>query len=73
MKDFINSKEVVFLLDASENKKNPLDMLVRFDELKNSFLETDKLKIQCNDLEVTDNELKAKCFAYSSAWDRTIP
>jgi len=73
MKDFVNSKEVVFLLDVSENKKDPLDMLVKFDKIKNNFLSNDKLKIQCSDIVITDTELKADCFAYSSAWDRTIP
>lgn len=74
MKDFINSKEVVFLLDVSENKKNPLAMLAKFDKIKNDFLLNDKLRIQCSDIEVTDSEFKADCFAYSSAWDRnTIP
>lgn len=74
MKDFVNSKEVVFLLDASENKKNPLDMLVKFDKIKNNFLLKDKLRIQCSEIVVSDSEFKAECFAYSSAWDKkTIP
>ncbi len=73
MKDFINSKEVVFLLDKSQNKKNPLKLLEDFDRIKNNFLWNDRLKIQCNNVEVTNSKLTANCFAYSSLWDRTIP
>ncbi len=73
MKDFINSKEVIFLLNASEDKKNPLDLLVKFDKAKNDFLLSDKLRIQCRSIEVTDTELKAECDAYSSLWDTSIP
>ena len=73
MKDFINSKEVVFLLDKTDNKKDPLNLLEKFDRVKNEFLVNDKLKIQCKNLKITDSELYADCNAYSSAWDKTIP
>ena len=73
MKDFINSKEVIFLLNASENKKDPLDLLVKFDKAKNDFLVSDKLRIQCHKVVVSDSELEAECNAYSSLRDTSIP
>ncbi len=74
MKDFINSKEVVFLLDKSENKKNPLKLLSEFDKAKNTFLWNDRLKIQCKNINVTDSMFTANCDAFSSSWDsKKIP
>lgn len=69
VKNFTKTKEVLFLLDKSENKLKVLSVLEEFDKLKNDFDNVDKQKIQCNLLTIDskDSSLSMNCFAYS-AW-----
>lgn len=73
MDNFINSKEVAFLLDKKSSKLNVLDILNDFDKMKNDFLDSDKKSIDCKDIKMkNDNTVTFECFAYSSNWDMNI-
>jgi hypothetical protein len=41
------SKDISFLLDKTDNKMRPLDILEEFDKLKNEFEPINKSRIQC--------------------------
>jgi hypothetical protein len=66
VKNFLKSKEIIFLVDKSENKLQTLTILEKFDDMKNEF-NVEKEKIQCNSL-VIDSEknlLTMNCESYS--------
>ena len=71
--NFANSKSVAFLLEKTNSRLRPLDILSDFDELKNKFESIDKSKIVCSDIEINDSLVfTARCEAYSSDWDSDI-
>ncbi len=70
--DFINSSEVLFLLDKTQDRLKPLAILEEFDRLKNTFESADKSAVNCYNIEIQENRMSARCDAYSSDWDRTI-
>lgn len=71
--NFANSSEVNFLLNASESRLKPLEILWNFDLLKNKFEPIDKSKVQCSDIVIRDDmTLSARCEAFSSDWDSDI-
>lgn len=71
--NFTNSKEVTFLLNKTESRLKPIQILADFDELKNKFEPIDKSKVQCFDIVISDDmTLSARCEAYSSDWDSDI-
>ena len=71
--NFVLSKEIMFLLDKSENRLQPLDILSEFDALKNAFEPVNKAKIQCSNIDIQKNgTIDMMCEAYSSRWDRNI-
>lgn len=68
--NFLNSKEVLFLIEKWEARLKPLEILSEFDDLKNDFESVDKSKIMCNNILISDDFiLSASCDAYSSAWE----
>lgn len=72
--NFLKTKEVTFLLNKSENKISNLDVLEKFDILKNEFSWIDKSKIQCNTIEINTNSkyLKMRCYSYSQWYEKWI-
>lgn len=72
--NFLKSKEIIFLLDKSDNKFRVLDILERFDKIKNNFWWFDKRKIQCNNISLNSETslLSMKCEAYSMWFERWI-
>jgi hypothetical protein len=66
--NFNNTNEVLFLLDKSQNKLKVLNILEKFDNLKNEFDKIDKQKIQCNSLIIDSKKeiLSMDCTAYSA-------
>ena len=71
--NFTNSKPVTFLLNKTDSRLKPLDILSDFDAIKNKFEPIDKSKIQCFDMVIKDDmTLSARCEAYSSDWDSDI-
>ncbi len=70
--DFINSSEVLFLLDSANLRLKPMAILEEFDTLKNEFEWLDKSALNCYNIEIKDNIMSAKCDVYSSDWDREI-
>ncbi len=70
---FALSKEVMFLLDKNENRLAPIDILIEFDWLKNSFEPVNKAKINCGNIKMkNDGMIEMKCETFSSRWDRNI-
>jgi len=68
--NFLNSKEVIFLLEKWDSRLRPLKILSLFDDLKNKFEPLLKSKILCFDLSITDKSiLSASCYAYSTWWE----
>ncbi len=70
--NFTKTKEVIFLTDKSTNKLKVLDILEKFDNIKNEFNSVDKQKIQCNaiTIESSKNLLSMTCTAYSAWYER---
>lgn len=69
--NFVNSKEVSFLLSNKLNKIKVLHILNDFDQLKNDFSGWDKKLISCNSMKInSDNIIEATCDVYSSSWER---
>lgn len=72
--NFLKSKEISFLLDKSENKFRVLDILEKFDSLKNSFTWISKSRVTCSDINLDwdDKIFSLKCEAFSSNFDNDI-
>lgn len=72
IENFTKTKEVIFLADKSNNKLKVLDILEKFDNIKNDFDKIDKQKIQCNwlSIEASKNTLSMTCTAYSAWYER---
>lgn len=73
LENFSSWKAITFLLNKTESRLRPLEILSSFDWLKNKFESIDKLKVQCFDIVIKDDmTLDARCEAYSSDWDSDI-
>lgn len=70
--DFLHSGEVSFLLDKTDTRLKPFDILEEFDRLKNEFETQDKTALSCYDIIIRDDLLTLTCDAYSSDWDSVI-
>ena len=71
--NFVFSKEVMFLLDKSENRIKPLEFLEEFNRLKTKFQPRTKTKLQCANIEMNASwKVIMECTAYSSDWDSDI-
>lgn len=71
IENFVNSKEVNFLMSNKMNKLKVLDILNDFDRLKNDFSAWDKKLINCKTIKINwDNTLDMTCEIYSSSWER---
>lgn len=72
--NFLKTKEISFLLDKSENKLKVLDILAKFDYLKNEFTWYEKKKLQCNALTLNwvEKTLTMKCEAFSNWYTSEI-
>ncbi len=70
------SDNIAFLVQKSQNKLKPLEILAEFDRIKNEFIgnsdEDIKDEIVCENIKIKDNILEASCNAYSSSIDTSI-
>jgi len=74
VENFSESKEVIFLWDKSKNKLKVLEILEKFDSLKNSFVEIDKAKVQCSSLVIDSSSktLSMNCVAFSAWYEKWL-
>lgn len=73
VEDFMNSKEVIFLLDKTKNKVRPLEILEAFDDIKNKFSSIWKSDVECQNIIINDNEeIEVDCVIYSYDWQSDI-
>ncbi|MBS9775231.1 hypothetical protein KGV52_00800 [Candidatus Gracilibacteria bacterium] len=72
--NFLQGKEVKFLSNTSKHKLKVLEILARFDMLKNDFLGVDRKKLICANFEIDaqENILKAKCKAFTQGFSRVV-
>lgn len=72
--NFTNTREVSFLLDKTKNRLDVIDVLSRFNALKNDFTGIEKKKLQCVNFEINVEEkiLFAKCSTFLWWYDRVI-
>ena len=71
--NFVDSREVWFLINKSKSKIHILKILSEFDKLKSDFSPLNKTKIKCSDLIINwNNEITIKCSAFSWIWDWRI-
>ncbi len=72
--NFTKTKEVSFLISKSSNKLDVIEILERFDSLKNEYVWIDKRKIECNDINISseDNMISMSCEAFSRGYERQI-
>ena len=73
IEDFVNSKKVGFLIDKTNVRNAPLEIIEKFDAIKNTFSEIDKAQIRCSNINIEQNILEVDCIAYSSLWEKGIP
>lgn len=73
LENFNLSRKVSFLLDKSQNRLRPAEILKDFDEVKSQYSSVDKSEIQCNDITISGEWLlDISCDVYSSDWDTKI-
>ena len=72
--NFLKTKEIAFLNDKSQNKLKVLDIIAKFDQVKNEFTWVEKKKLQCNNLTISakDRTLSMKCEAYANGYTSWI-
>ncbi|MDP2090424.1 MAG: hypothetical protein Q8K30_02400 [Candidatus Gracilibacteria bacterium] len=72
VENFTKTKEIIFLSDKSNNKLKVLEILEKFDNIKNQFNAVDKQKIQCNGISIDANTstISMSCSAYSAGYER---
>lgn len=74
VENFTLSKDVKFIIEKTDSKIKPLDILSTFDKLKNSFVAWDKWQLTCSNLEIdSQNNFSISCTAYTSDWSDSIP
>ena len=70
LSNFAFSKEVLFLLNKSDNRLKPLKIIKEFDDLKNKFESINKNKLKCSNINILANwTLSLDCDAFSSQWE----
>ncbi len=70
LSNFKYSRDVSFLVEKSTSRLMPIDIIGKFDAIKNKFEPIDKSKIQCSNLSILENgNFSVSCDAYSSEWD----
>lgn len=68
--NFLNSKEILFLLENGEERLRPLEILSEFDKLKNKFESIDKARISCKNMKIDVKwVLTTTCTVFSSDWE----
>lgn len=71
--NFVFSKDILFLLEKTQNRLSALNMLKEFDRLKNEFEPINKWKLLCSNIKISwEGTLSIDCEAFSSRWDRNI-
>jgi len=72
--NFTKTKEVSFLLNKTTDRLSVLEVMEKFDLLKNDFWWIDKRKIQCQKIKII-SELKIlemECYSYSQWYEKWI-
>ncbi len=74
IENFTKTKEVLFLANKSEDKLKVLDIMNKFDDLKNDFDSLDKQKIQCDSIIIDSQKevLTMNCTAYSAWYEKGL-
>lgn len=72
LENFNLSKKVSFILDKSNSRLKPLEILNEFDKMKNIFSPTDKSEISCYDINILDHVISMTCDSFSSDWNTDI-
>jgi len=73
VEDFMNSKEIIFLLDKTKNKSRPLEILEAFDNVKNWFFSIWKSEVECKNININkEEEITADCTVFSYDWQSDI-
>lgn len=74
IENFMQTKEVAFLMNNKVDRLKVLDILNDFDKLKNDFSAWDKKLVQCEDMKISDDgNVEMSCEIFSSSWDRVDP
>ena len=74
IENFTKTKDIIFLKDKTHNKLDVINILEKFDDLKNNFDKIDKQKIECSWISI-DNDthlLTMNCSAYSIWYENKI-
>lgn len=73
IENFNLSKKVSFLLEKTESRLKPLDIISAFDAMKAEFAPVDKNEISCSEINIqAGGILSIECSIYSSDWDTWI-
>jgi len=72
LENFNLSKKVAFLLEKSNDRLRPLEILGEFDTMKNIFSPTDKSEISCYDISIAEDSISMTCDSFSSDWNTDI-
>ena len=73
IENFNLSKKVSFLLEKTNTRLRPLEILTAFDSLKSRFASIDKKELRCYDISIESwNIMNVTCDAFSPDWDTSI-
>lgn len=72
--NFNYSKKVSFLLDKTNSRLKPLDILQSFDSIKREFTSSfERSNVSCSNIDISYlNEVSMSCDVFSSDWDTSI-
>lgn len=71
--NFYRSKEILFLLENSENKLQTINILNSFSTLRKEYSPLDLDKIKCDNIKISNNNVfTASCVAYSYPFENNI-
>lgn len=73
-KNYLNTKDILFLKNKSVDKLKVIEILSKFDELKDNYTWKIKNKIMCDNVTIDKKEkiLKASCEAFSMWFENNI-
>lgn len=73
IENFSLSPKIAFLLEKTETRLRPLEIIMAFDEMKNIFAPIDKKELRCYNMKISQGDiLDVTCDAFSSDWDTSI-
>lgn len=73
LNNFTYSRKVNFILNTSQSRLRPLNILKDFDNIKKEFTSSfERSNVTCDNVTIQENTMSMSCDVYSSDWDTSI-